>query len=119
MGKLEDDGKALADYARAPTGPGPRAVPPVLKMQTATVTPLNPPQEDDVQAAILAQLDALAADIRAGKVSPFYLIMGYGDDTLWDEEGSIRHNWSGVGIERYEMIGHLYTYATTLATGDE
>ncbi len=141
---LEDEARQLAAYARGERevdqfgGPRPRPVPRTAEQKpytpyetdtfsghdfgrhpttvlvnkpTATVTPLNPPKQPSLQDEILSLLDELTADIRSGKVTPLHLILSYGDD----KGDSIAYEWHGLGMNRFELIGHLTAEATALA----
>ncbi len=104
MGKLEDDARAAAEYARAP--------------RTATITQLKPPTMVTLTDEILQMLDELAADIRSGKVSPCYLILGFGEDTTRDGQKAEAFSWDSNGLNRRELIGHLMTYVTRLSVDE-
>ncbi len=104
MGKLEDEAKAAADYARAP--------------RIATVTQLKPPKTATLVDELLAMLDELAADIRAGTVSPSYLILGFGEDTTRDGQKAEAFSWESNGLNRRELIGHLMTYVSRLSVDE-
>ncbi len=105
MGKLEDDARVAAEYARAP--------------RIATVTQLKPPPPTaTLTDEILAMLDELAADIRSGKVSPCYLILGFGEDTTRDGQPAEEYCWDSTGLKRRELIGHLVTYTTRLSVDE-
>ncbi len=123
---LEADAAALAEYARRPVPHSTEQRPytpyetdtfsgysehtPVT-VRSATVTPLNPPKQPSLQDEILEILDELVADIRSGKVTPLHLILSFAGD----RENSVVYDWHGIGLSRFEMIGHLTAEATQLA----
>lgn len=83
------------------------------------VTVLKPkPPEPTVAEEIVAALEGLAAAIKAGEVIPSHLVIGYGSRTVIDGEAATHYDWDAIGINTYEVIGHLSVYLTRLAMGE-
>ncbi len=115
MGKLEDEAKRIAAYAHG------REVDQFGGPRPDNVVTLKVPKEATLQDEILEAVDELAADIRAGRVVPSHLVIGYaGVKELDSGEGvAVNYVWDSHGLTRFELIGHLHVYAGTLAQGAE
>lgn len=109
MGKMEDDAKALIDYAR---GGGPVGGP------ENKVTALKPKTEPTLRDDILEMLRGLTAEIESGRLSPSHLILGWGERTDIEGNPGTSFSWDAVGLNCFEVIGHLTAYATRLALGE-
>ena len=116
MGKAEDDAKALADYARVGRpmlDPWPHG-----HVTGATVTPLKPKAEPSLRDEILEMLAELTDDIKAGRVEPSHLIMGWAEETTVSGQQASSFVWDCAGLNRFEAMGHLHAYACKLANGE-
>lgn len=82
----------------------------------SNVTPLNPPKVQTTADEMLEMLDKLAADIRAGTVSPSYLILGHGQLAPDQGEDAESYSWNTLGFSRRELIGHLMSFVTILSS---
>lgn len=82
------------------------------------VTALKPKVEPTVSDEIVGALEEMLADIKSGKIIPSHLVLGFGEKTTSEGRPATTYCWDAIGLNTFEVIGHLNSYASRLAMGE-